>query len=103
MFESYLQTVHTWSTRVNKVMFVPNHPVVGFLRKKFGGNIKSVKHKEDTHGHVSLSSQLNLVSRITSTVACDMDLTKYPMDEQECMLDLESCESGITELHTLSC
>lgn len=30
--------------------------------------------------------------RITSTVACDMDLTKYPMDEQECMLDLESCE-----------
>ncbi|KAG7274330.1 hypothetical protein CRUP_013048 [Coryphaenoides rupestris] len=31
--------------------------------------------------------------RITSTVACDMDLTKYPMDEQECMLDLES--SGI--------
>ncbi|XP_068096757.1 gamma-aminobutyric acid receptor subunit delta isoform X2 [Hyperolius riggenbachi] len=29
-------------------------------------------------------------SRITSTVSCDMDLTKYPMDEQECMLDLES-------------
>uniref|UniRef100_A0A2K5Q9R0 Gamma-aminobutyric acid type A receptor subunit delta n=1 Tax=Cebus imitator TaxID=2715852 RepID=A0A2K5Q9R0_CEBIM len=29
--------------------------------------------------------------RITSTVACDMDLAKYPMDEQECMLDLESC------------
>ncbi|XP_039611966.1 gamma-aminobutyric acid receptor subunit delta isoform X1 [Polypterus senegalus] len=28
--------------------------------------------------------------RITSTVACDMDLTKYPMDEQECMLELES-------------
>ncbi|KAM4652118.1 gamma-aminobutyric acid receptor subunit delta [Discoglossus pictus] len=29
-------------------------------------------------------------SRITSTVSCDMDLTKYPMDDQECMLDLES-------------
>uniref|UniRef100_A0A5F9D902 Gamma-aminobutyric acid type A receptor subunit delta n=1 Tax=Oryctolagus cuniculus TaxID=9986 RepID=A0A5F9D902_RABIT len=29
--------------------------------------------------------------RITSTVACDMDLAKYPMDEQECMLELESC------------
>ncbi|XP_063799124.1 gamma-aminobutyric acid receptor subunit delta isoform X2 [Pseudophryne corroboree] len=29
-------------------------------------------------------------SRITSIVSCDMDLTKYPMDEQECMLDLES-------------
>nr|XP_015093831.2 gamma-aminobutyric acid receptor subunit delta [Vicugna pacos] len=30
--------------------------------------------------------------RITSTVACDMDLAKYPMDEQECTLHLESCE-----------
>ncbi|XP_069597028.1 gamma-aminobutyric acid receptor subunit delta isoform X1 [Ranitomeya imitator] len=29
-------------------------------------------------------------SRITSTVSCDMDLTKYPLDEQECRLDLES-------------
>ncbi|XP_018408594.1 PREDICTED: gamma-aminobutyric acid receptor subunit delta isoform X2 [Nanorana parkeri] len=29
-------------------------------------------------------------SRITSTISCDMDLTKYPMDEQECLLDLES-------------
>ncbi|KAM5141139.1 gamma-aminobutyric acid receptor subunit delta [Mantella aurantiaca] len=29
-------------------------------------------------------------SRITSTVSCDMDLTKYPMDEQECLLGLES-------------
>ncbi|XP_045834974.1 gamma-aminobutyric acid receptor subunit delta isoform X1 [Meles meles] len=28
--------------------------------------------------------------RITSTVACDMDLAKYPMDEQECTLLLES-------------
>lgn len=35
-------------------------------------------------------------SRITSTVACDMDLTKYPMDEQECRLDLESCKSSNT-------
>ncbi|XP_015425171.1 PREDICTED: gamma-aminobutyric acid receptor subunit delta [Myotis davidii] len=30
--------------------------------------------------------------RITATVACDMDLAKYPMDEQECTLHLESCE-----------
>uniref|UniRef100_A0A6I8P0F3 Gamma-aminobutyric acid type A receptor subunit delta n=1 Tax=Ornithorhynchus anatinus TaxID=9258 RepID=A0A6I8P0F3_ORNAN len=28
--------------------------------------------------------------RITSAVACDMELSKYPMDEQECMLELES-------------
>lgn len=34
------------------------------------------------------------LGRITSTVACDMDLAKYPMDEQDCMLHLESCECG---------
>lgn len=34
-------------------------------------------------------------NRITSTVACDMDLSKYPMDEQECMLDLESCKGWV--------
>ncbi|XP_048027217.1 gamma-aminobutyric acid type A receptor subunit zeta isoform X1 [Megalobrama amblycephala] len=28
--------------------------------------------------------------RITTTVACSMDLTKYPMDRQTCMLQLES-------------
>lgn len=42
-------------------------------------------------GHHDLTNLLCLYS-ITSTVACDMDLAKYPMDEQECMLDLESCE-----------
>lgn len=47
-------------------------------------------------GSLVVVSLLHLVCRITSTVACDMDLTKYPMDEQECMLDLESCESGMT-------
>lgn len=41
--------------------------------------------------HHDLTNPLCLCS-ITSTVACDMDLAKYPMDEQECMLDLESCE-----------
>ena len=42
-------------------------------------------------GHHDLTNPLCLYS-ITSTVACDMDLAKYPLDEQECMLDLESCE-----------
>lgn len=37
------------------------------------------------------------LGRITSTVACDMDLAKYPMDEQECMLHLESCECGAAQ------
>lgn len=32
------------------------------------------------------------VRRITTTVACNMDLTKYPMDKQTCTLQLESCE-----------
>ncbi|KAI9525047.1 hypothetical protein NQZ68_012557 [Dissostichus eleginoides] len=29
---------------------------------------------------------------ITTTVACNMDLTKYPMDKQTCTLQLESCK-----------
>lgn len=44
-----------------------------------------------SEGHHDLTNPPCLHS-ITSTVACDMDLAKYPMDEQECMLDLESCE-----------
>ncbi|NWI22221.1 GBRP protein, partial [Sula dactylatra] len=30
--------------------------------------------------------------RITTTVACSMGLTKYPMDKQTCTLQLESCK-----------
>lgn len=44
----------------------------------------------------SIWNMLCATCRITSTVACDMDLTKYPMDEQECRLDLESCKSSNT-------
>lgn len=33
-----------------------------------------------------------LFLRITTTVACNMDLTKYPMDKQTCTLQLESCK-----------
>ncbi|XP_016384179.1 gamma-aminobutyric acid receptor subunit pi-like [Sinocyclocheilus rhinocerous] len=33
--------------------------------------------------------------RITTTVACSMDLTKYPMDRQTCTLQLESCRTLI--------
>lgn len=35
---------------------------------------------------------LSLFLRITTTVACNMDLTKYPMDKQTCTLQLESCK-----------
>ncbi|NWY66230.1 GBRP protein, partial [Erithacus rubecula] len=35
--------------------------------------------------------------RITTTVACNMDLSKYPMDTQTCQLQLESCKYNILE------
>lgn len=35
---------------------------------------------------------LCLHDSITATIACNMDLTKYPMDRQVCTLQLESCE-----------
>lgn len=42
-----------------------------------------------------LSIFLNVHNSITATIACNMDLTKYPMDRQECTLQLESCEYSL--------
>ncbi|KAM4035260.1 gamma-aminobutyric acid receptor subunit pi [Anomaloglossus baeobatrachus] len=36
--------------------------------------------------------------RITTTVACNMDLTKYPMDKQTCKLQLESWGYNVKDL-----
>ncbi|KAA0709439.1 Gamma-aminobutyric acid receptor subunit pi GABA(A) receptor subunit pi [Triplophysa tibetana] len=36
--------------------------------------------------------------RITATIACNMDLTKYPMDRQECTLQLESWGYNIQDV-----
>ncbi|XP_009982374.1 PREDICTED: gamma-aminobutyric acid receptor subunit pi-like, partial [Tauraco erythrolophus] len=36
--------------------------------------------------------------RITTTVACSMDLTKYPMDKQTCTLQLESWGYNINDV-----
>ncbi|MEQ2300032.1 hypothetical protein AMECASPLE_021078 [Ameca splendens] len=30
--------------------------------------------------------------RITTTAACMMDLRRYPLDEQNCTLEIESCK-----------
>lgn len=40
----------------------------------------------------TLISGLQFYHSITATIACNMDLTKYPMDRQVCTLQLESCE-----------
>lgn len=34
--------------------------------------------------------------RITTTAACMMDLRRYPLDEQNCTLEIESCEYDMT-------
>lgn len=38
---------------------------------------------------------------ITATIACNMDLTKYPMDRQECTLQLESCKHFYSHTHQM--
>ena len=30
--------------------------------------------------------------RITADLACRMNLARYPLDEQNCLLEIESCE-----------
>lgn len=43
------------------------------------------------------------VCRITTTAACMMDLRRYPLDEQNCTLEIESCKyrsSRQTGAHT---
>uniref|UniRef100_A0A672Z1T7 Gamma-aminobutyric acid (GABA) A receptor, delta n=1 Tax=Sphaeramia orbicularis TaxID=375764 RepID=A0A672Z1T7_9TELE len=79
--------------------FWQEYTMTVFLRQSWHDDRLSYNHTNKTLG---LDSRFNKLirlqpngvilysSRITSTVACDMDLTKYPMDEQECMLDLES-------------
>lgn len=37
------------------------------------------------------SPRLALCFRITTTAACMMDLRRYPLDEQNCTLEIESC------------
>lgn len=36
------------------------------------------------------------VSRITTTAACMMDLRRYPLDEQNCTLEIESCKCSLS-------
>lgn len=36
------------------------------------------------------------LTRITTTAACMMDLRRYPLDEQNCTLEIESCKSCLT-------
>lgn len=38
-----------------------------------------------------LTPALTMCFRITTTAACMMDLRRYPLDEQNCTLEIESC------------
>lgn len=38
------------------------------------------------------------VTRITTTAACMMDLRRYPLDEQNCTLEIESCKCSLSSL-----
>lgn len=50
-------------------------------------HLKQVKCGFKSHYFFSPSSY-----RITTTAACMMDLRRYPLDEQNCTLEIESCK-----------
>uniref|UniRef100_A0A8C2JY15 Uncharacterized protein n=1 Tax=Cyprinus carpio TaxID=7962 RepID=A0A8C2JY15_CYPCA len=56
--------------------------------------------KLDENMSVFMKHNLSCVflCRITTTVACNMDLTKYPMDKQTCTLQLESWGYNINDV-----
>ena len=37
-------------------------------------------------------NECNLTNRVTTDLACQMNLKRYPMDTQNCSLEIESCE-----------
>lgn len=39
--------------------------------------------------------------RFTTTLACMMDLHNYPLDSQNCTVEIESCEANFIELKFL--
>jgi len=41
--------------------------------------------------------------RITTTAACMMDLRRYPLDQQNCTLEIESCECASRPPSTTGC
>ena len=58
----------------------------------------------NSNGYIQLFGEVRLPLlvlfwfRITTTAACMMDLRRYPLDEQNCTLEIESCKF---ELHVL--
>ncbi|KTF89187.1 hypothetical protein cypCar_00039951 [Cyprinus carpio] len=68
--------------------------------------IKGTLKNPSSHAHHRWSNRRILIfptrtfsmPRITTTVACNMDLTKYPMDKQTCTLQLESWGYNINDV-----
>lgn len=55
-----------------------------------------LQHRDDSLSFCGVFNEPHLLFfRITTTVACNMDLTKYPMDKQTCTLQLESCKEHV--------
>lgn len=86
---------HRWHNLV--VVLVTNNQYIQYFSKNSQVSVKiyfdlSTKCNQRKIGMRHVNKLFFFLPRITTTAACMMDLRRYPLDEQNCTLEIESCK-----------